>query len=393
MNVLVWQWGRRGAGPRFAACLAEALRQHPGLRVALSLCRQAEIMRGPDPPSCELPVATYAGPISFLLRLLSAPVLLPALLHRLHTLRPDLAICAMAGPLDLLMVAALRLVGARIAVIVHDADRHPGDGWPMQLFLQRLLCRAADRIAVLTLHVGSRLMEQGLCGRDGKKLVRFTHPPFAFAIPPVDARQPGPPRLLCFGRLLPYKGLDLLAEALTRCAPGIEVRVVGLGAESPALAALRACPGVHVENQWVPETAIGTLLAWSDAVILPYREASQSGVAAAAIAAGRPVIATRVGGLAEQLAGRPHAILCAPDPASLAAAIDAWRAAPGPMPPAVDARAAWREASAELLRAIAEPSRRRERPLQGAIAANIISARTEGSPCPSALSASTLAKP
>ena len=115
---------------------------------------------------------------------------------------------------------------------------------------------------------------------------------------------------------------------------------------------MRACPGVTVENRWVPETEIGSLLAWSDALILPYREASQSGVAAAAIAAGRPVIATRVGGLGEQLAATPHAILCAPDAASLGHAIALWRDSPCRIAPSIDAATAWRDAASRLLVAI-----------------------------------------
>ena len=129
--------------------------------------------------------------------------------------------------------------------------------------------------------------------------------------------------MLSFGRLLDYTGLDLLAEAL--CAlgprPDMEVRVVGQGPESGALAALRAIPRVSVENRWIPEDEIGTLLGWADIVVLPYREASQSGVAPAALAAGRRVVATRVGGLVEQLGTEPLATLCPPDSAGLAAAL------------------------------------------------------------------------
>jgi glycosyltransferase involved in cell wall biosynthesis len=132
----------------------------------------------------------------------------------------------------------------------------------------------------------------------------------------------GPLRLLSFGRLLPYKGLDLLAEALSRLGPrAIELRVVGTGPESPDLDALRRLPGVTVENRWVPENEVGALLAWADALVLSHREASQSGVAAAALAAGRWVVGTRVGGLAEQLAAAPGARLCEPEPSDLAAAI------------------------------------------------------------------------
>ncbi len=63
---------------------------------------------------------------------------------------------------------------------------------------------------------------------------------------------------------------------------------------------------------------MGTLLAWADAVVLPSREASQSVVAAVALTAGRYVIATNVGGLAEQLRDEPLATLCEPHPDSLA---------------------------------------------------------------------------
>jgi glycosyltransferase involved in cell wall biosynthesis len=438
MNILVWQWGRRGAGPRFAACLAEALRDRPGIEVSLSLCRAAEIMTGDDAPRCELPVRTYGGMMSLLLRLVTAPLALPFLLVRLWPIRPYLAICAMPGPLDLLMAVALRLLGTRIVVLVHDAVAHPGDGFPLQMTLQRWLCHRADGLAVLCAHVRNQLREQSR-----RPLIPFAHPPFAFDAPAAPSeRPPGPPRLMFFGRLLPYKGLDLLAAALDALPPDSEVavRVVGHGPESPALARLRACRGVFVENRWVPEAEIGGLLAWCDAIILPYREASQSGVAAAALAAGRPVIATRVGGLREQLAGAPQAVLCEPDPASLARGIALWLESPVRPPAPVDAREAWRKAASALLTAIATalpPSPRRRcpadaeelgtaspppgragrglsaghlppatgdqrgagagpvtrPPLPGPPATNMIGGNSQDRPCPSAPSASMSGKP
>ncbi|HTN09832.1 MAG TPA: glycosyltransferase, partial [Acetobacteraceae bacterium] len=132
------------------------------------------------------------------------------------------------------------------------------------------------------------------------------------------------------------------------------LRVVGQGPESPDLAALRALPGVSVENRWVPEGEVAELLAWSDAMVLSHREASQSGGAAAAIAARRWVIATRVGGLAEQLADEPLARLCDPTPASLAAAIGALldQRPTASLPPSPDAAAAWQAMAAGLLASV-----------------------------------------
>ena len=80
-------------------------------------------------------------------------------------------------------------------------------------------------------------------------------PPLAFGPVAPPVAHTGPRRVLCFGRLRAYKGLDLLAEALRLMGPrpDMEVRVVGQGPESTALADLRALPGVKVENRWVPE--------------------------------------------------------------------------------------------------------------------------------------------
>lgn len=347
MRLLVWQWGRRGAGPRYALELARGLREVPGVEVALSLSRGAEIM--PEAAAeCALPVDTYARAAGWAWRMARLPLDAPGLARRLRPLRLDGAVCAMPAPLDLLMAAALRRAGVPYAVAVHDATLHPGDILPLQQVLQRRLLRRARALVALSGHVAGQLP-----GR----VLRSRLSPLGYGDP--TAPPPAPPmahggtlRLLSFGRLLPYKGLDLLAAALARPGPAAQVRVVGSGPESPALDALRRLPGVTVENRWVPEGEVGALLGWADALVLSHREASQSGVAAAALAAGRWVVATDVGGLAEQLAGMPGARLCAADPAALAAAISSLVSDPPAAPaPALDA---WRLGVAKLAGELAQ---------------------------------------
>ena len=332
MRVLVWHWGRFGAGPRFAAELAAGLRRLPGTEALLSLSAQAELLQGAAPPVCALPFPTYTGLPGLLARIAAAPFLARALARRLVALAPDAAICAMPAPLDLVMASALARRRIPFAVVIHDAEAHPGDGAPLQMTMQRLLARRAAVLAALSPHVAARLRALGLAPR--QRLLLASHPPFDFGPVPARSAHAGPLRLLFFGRLLRYKGLDLLAAALQRLPPGLfAVRVVGRGPASPALAALAALDFVTVENRWVPETEIASLLAWADAIVLPYREASQSGVAAGALAAGRWVVATRVGGLARQLSGEPLARLVAPEPSSLADCLVGLAREPLPPPP------------------------------------------------------------
>lgn len=350
MKVLVWQWGRRGGGPRFAVCLAEGLAALPGIEPALALSAGAEILCAPDAPRCDRALPLYRGVPGLALRALQGPGFVAETARWLRESGFALAVCALPGPLDLLMRAALRRARVPMAVVVHDADPHPGDGYPMLFALNRALVRRADGVVVLTDHVAARLRAQGVL-RPGVPLVRAGHPPFAFGPAPPTRAHGGPLRVLSFGRLLPYKGLDLLAEALRRLGrrPEMTVRVVGQGPESAALAALRALSGVCVENRWVEEAEIGVLIGWADLLVLPYREASQSGVAAAALAAGRSVLSTRVGGLVEQLGAEPLATLCEPDAASIAAALDRFLTAPPPAAAGADAGAAWRDFARTVL--------------------------------------------
>jgi glycosyltransferase involved in cell wall biosynthesis len=332
LKILVWQWGRSGRAPRLGVDWAQGFAAAPDVSSALSLSAQAELMHGPNPPAPDLLVNTYMTTAGYGLRVLSLPWFIPWLTARVRAIAPDVALCAMPGPLDLAMQAALRRLRVPMAVAVHDADSHPGDGLPFQMMLQRRLVRRADALVTLSDHVSSRLREQGLTS--GRPVFRTILPQAAFpGLPPVRAHD-GPFRLLSFGRLLAYKGLDLLHDALALLLPGapMVVRVVGNGPEGPELAALRRLPGVTVENRWVPEPEIPALMAWADGVVLSHREASQSGVAAEALAAGRYLVATRVGGLAEQAAGDPAALLCDVNAESLAAALRAVLDLPPPGP-------------------------------------------------------------
>jgi glycosyltransferase involved in cell wall biosynthesis len=284
-----------------------------------------------------------------MLRLATAPYAAWRLAPRLRAMRLDLAICAMPAPLDLVMALALRLAGVRFAVILHDADTHPGELWPGQHLLRGMLARRADAVLALSRHVADRLTALGLASPD--RLIVTRHPPLAYGPPPAAPRAHGGKlRLLFFGRLLPYKGLDLLADAvdLLGVRDDMVLRVAGSGPETEALLRLRAA-GVRVENRWVPEAEVASLLAWADGLVLSHREASQSGVAAAGLAAGRWLVATRVGGIVEQLQDQPGALLCAPNPVALAEAIRSLIATPLPVVVPQDPRAEWRGVAERLL--------------------------------------------
>jgi glycosyltransferase involved in cell wall biosynthesis len=330
--------------------MARQLAGVAGVETCLSLSTGAELLGLPGAPVNDLPVRTYEDRKGFAARIIGAPLLVRRMADAIRAAQVDVAVCAMPAPLDFAMAAALRRAGVPYAVVVHDAQRHPGDTFPLQMALQRLLLRGASMLFALSSHVATQLQARGF-GRE-LPLHLASLPPFVFWPPPPPAcSHGGVLRVLSFGRLLPYKGLDLLADALAQLGgrQDMVVRVVGSGPEGPELERLRALPNVTVENRWVPESELGGLLGWADALVLSHREASQSGVAAAAIAARRWVVSTRVGGLVEQLEGQDMAILCEPNATSLATAL---AALPGRNAPVGVAPTAWSETAEAIVVAL-----------------------------------------
>jgi glycosyltransferase involved in cell wall biosynthesis len=136
---------------------------------------------------------------------------------------------------------------------------------------------------------------------------------------------------LFLGLIRPYKGVDLMIDALARQPGGSGWMLVVAGEPWGELGSaieeqvrhLGAEPRIQLRLGWLPETEIPRYLAASDLVVLPYRSASQSAVAPLALAAGIPVLSTRVGGLPEVVEDGVNGVLVEPDSSEkLAAAFE-----------------------------------------------------------------------
>ena len=307
MRVLVWQWGRFGTGARYALELARALSEHCGFGTLLSLAEDAELMQNPVcRQAVDLPLHTYANAQEFIRRSLFIRSVLRPIFDRLRAAPPDAAIVTMISYWDVALAHHLRRMGVPVVVMVHDAEVHPGDRFHLAVHLQRRLIRISDGVVTLTDYV-ARLARRRLSFA-GKVHATIPHVALDFAdlnLPPPEPPKPAPDRplrLLLAGRLKRYKGLELLAGALQQLdGVPIALRVAGAAQHRNELAALAAFPGVELDLGWKDERTLISHIDWADACILPYVEASQSGVAPLAFGRGRTVIATPVGGLPEQI--------------------------------------------------------------------------------------------
>jgi glycosyltransferase involved in cell wall biosynthesis len=125
-------------------------------------------------------------------------------------------------------------------------------------------------------------------------------------------------RLLFFGLVRPYKGLDVLLRAMAAGPPEVKLLVAGEfwgGAESTEhlVAELGLVDRVELRPGYVDSADVAGLFEEVDALALPYRSATASFNAYLSFEHGLPVIATRVGTIEEDVRDGVDGVLCAPD--------------------------------------------------------------------------------
>jgi glycosyltransferase involved in cell wall biosynthesis len=111
--------------------------------------------------------------------------------------------------------------------------------------------------------------------------------------------------LLFFGRIWEYKGLKYLIRAeplITAQIPGARIVIAGEGEDFAHYRAMMVHPQHFiVYNEYIPGEKIPELFQQASIVVLPYIDATQSGVIPLAYTFAKPVVATTVGSLPEMV--------------------------------------------------------------------------------------------
>lgn len=227
---------------------------------------------------------------------------------------------------------ALRFVQVPFPIVqtVHDVVRHPGDRRTPR-FGNRAARSWSDRVDRFIVHtegLGLQLEKRWGVSDDRWSVVPHGELGSCYRDDPGRGANPVERErntVLFFGRVWPYKGLDVLVEALTLFDADRSTRLVVAGRGEPIapyVARLPAHIEVEVLDGYVDHATTLRLFDEATVVCLPYREASQSGVAALAVGLGVPIVASDVGGIGESLRPGLDALLVPPgDPSALAAAL------------------------------------------------------------------------
>lgn len=188
--------------------------------------------------------------------------------------------------------------------------------------------RAADAVVVHSEHGRGRLVHE--VGVDAERVHVIPHGAFthlaelpAGLLPAELAEvEEGRPVVLCFGLIRPYKGIDVLLDAW-RGIGDAELWVVGRPRMDMDALRAAAPPNVRFLERFVADAELPAIFARADAVVLPYREIDQSGVLFTALAFGKPLVLSDVGGFPEVAATGAARLVPPGDAAALHAVLAA----------------------------------------------------------------------
>lgn len=260
--------------------------------------------------------------------------LLPALqaLHRQHSFDAILAAWAYPDATTAVLLGKLWKVPVVTMVLGSDLNELPASG------LRRLQTAWTLRNSASVVAVSHGLARKAIeLGADPARVVTQHNGVDGelFRIQDRDSARralqlPTGRRILLFvGNLKPVKGLDVLLHALARLKGALRddllLAVVGDG---PLRERLHSLAGSLKISQSVrfcgrqPHSDIPEWLAAADALCLPSRMEGCPNVVIEALASGRPVIASRVGGIPELMDDRCGVLVPPEDPESLSCAIE-----------------------------------------------------------------------
>ncbi|MCW3095028.1 MAG: hypothetical protein JWL77_646 [Chthonomonadaceae bacterium] len=211
---------------------------------------------------------------------------------------------------------------ARLPYLFTVHNELPGMNF-VQAAVFREIVGAAARVIAVSEAVAATLRQTGIGAEriavipNGVDISRFEHPLETDSVRSEIGVGASDRIVLAVGRLSPEKGFDVLIDAFASLQTRLQDTHLVIVGDGPEAARLKA----HAEKSTERIHFLGhrsdtaRLFAVSDLIVTPSRQEGQGIVPLEAMAAGRAVIASRVGGLVETIVEGETGLLVPPDDA------------------------------------------------------------------------------
>jgi glycosyltransferase involved in cell wall biosynthesis len=319
MKILLIYLGRKGGGNIYSLEMAKALSKKCDLVAMIS--RQSQNLEAWQKAAgiSLIEIDTYSNALSAFLSTLNLRKYF-SLWKQIKNVNPDV----IYYPMIHLWTPIINLVTPSIPKVttIHDPIMHKGEKNIILELIQKIAIKQSAIIIILS-KVFIPVIEK--YGISKERISVIPHGEFSFYMyNNVDNISRESNTILFFGRIREYKGFEVLIEAfplIKNKIPDAKLLIVGQGDITPYQSKLSNLKDVELFNYWIGDYEIAKFFLRSNVVVLPYTDATQSGIIPVAYMFKVPVISTNVGGIPEQVEnGKTGILVNAGDPVELAEA-------------------------------------------------------------------------
>lgn len=301
MRIVLMYLGRRGAGPVYSFEFARALLAQ-GVSVLSIISKKTENIKDWESlysiyaSNQLLEINTYQNAMEFLFKSFNLFGFWRTA-RIIKTFSPNAILTTMIHPWHniILFLSGKKMLRVKV---IHDVTPHLGEQTIFHKLLNKWDLKLCDKWITLTQNSKLQLQKKGI---DPARIQVIPHAHFGHysQYQPLNLFHNINYKIGFFGRISKYKGIEILIQSYKLALqqiPQLKLLIAGSGKLDCVIP-----KEVELYNRWIDDKEVANLLADIDIVILPYIDASQSGVIPLAFSLGKPVIATNVGGLSEQV--------------------------------------------------------------------------------------------
>ena len=301
-KILVVNLGRKGAGPVYSLEMAKALLKLEKFQIKALISKQCENYEAWVKSGIQLiTIDTFESNKEFVLNTLK--------IHNFIKLNKELK----KFDADYLYIPMIHLWNpivnflskkAKIITTIHDVTQHKGEESFIMDSLRKIVLKQSHRVIILSESLRKKLVSQKV---KNDIISVIPHANFSYYSEnfEISNKNYDNETILFFGRINPYKGLDILLEAMKiviKSYPKIKLNIVGNGDISSYLDLVEQIKNnLELNVRWIKDEEVEGFFSRADFVVVPYIEASQSGVIPLSYSMGLPVIASNIGGIPEQV--------------------------------------------------------------------------------------------
>ena len=310
MKIAIIHLGRKGAGPVYTLEMAKALHSlgHQVYYYASSSVENRDIVE--RQAFQKRFFNTYSSKIQYFLSIITQY----KIKRVVNTIKKDDPYVVYSTMNDLWAPFIFSMLKGVIRVkTIHDVGIHEGNNSIFNIWWNRTNFKDAERFIILSKKFIPKLVDRGI---NVEQIAVIPHAGFDYyaKLGTFHKIDPKNPIVLFFGRIDKYKGINILLQAwpmvLEKHNNAI-LRIAGNGNIQTELPIIKKYKNsIDLQNRWIKDREVSRLVEDAALVVLPYTHATQSGVIPLAYAFGKPVIATNVGCLDEQVIEGETGFIC-----------------------------------------------------------------------------------